>query len=65
MKKLTRSYTDRKLAGILGGMAQYIGIDSTLLRVIFIILLFPSGFFPLIITYILLTFVIPNEKVDY
>lgn len=62
MKKLIRSKYDRKLAGVLGGLASYMGIDSTLLRVIFIILLFPTGFMPLIITYFVLVFFMPNEE---
>ncbi|WP_223701336.1 PspC domain-containing protein [Sutcliffiella deserti] len=64
MKKLIRSKTDRKLAGVLGGLAKYMGIDSTLLRVIFVILLFPTGFMPLIITYFVLVFLIPNEETE-
>ncbi|CAG9620693.1 PspC domain-containing protein [Sutcliffiella rhizosphaerae] len=61
MKQLIRSKNDRKLAGVLGGLSQYIGLDSTLLRVIFVILLFPTGIFPLILTYFVLTFLMPNE----
>ncbi|WP_078378940.1 PspC domain-containing protein [Sutcliffiella halmapala] len=62
MKKLIRSKNDRKLAGVLAGLASYMGIDATLLRVIFIILLFPTGFVPLIITYFVLVFVMPNDE---
>ncbi|MBI4258947.1 MAG: PspC domain-containing protein [Actinobacteria bacterium] len=31
--QLTRSETDRKLAGVAGGMAEYFGLDPTLVRV--------------------------------
>ncbi|MBE3570064.1 MAG: PspC domain-containing protein [Bacillales bacterium] len=65
MKKLFRSRVDRKLAGVLGGIAQMLGVDSTIIRVLFIILLFPTGFFPLAITYLLLMFVMPNEEDVY
>jgi phage shock protein C len=34
--KLTRSETDRKVAGIAGGMAAYFGVDPTLVRVAWI-----------------------------
>ena len=37
IKKLTRSKTDRKIAGVCGGYAQYFGVGSVPLRIIFII----------------------------
>ncbi|WP_076489280.1 PspC domain-containing protein [Alkalispirochaeta americana] len=45
-KKLYRSRRDRKLLGVCGGIAEYFGIDSTLVRLIliFLILLSGSGF---------------------
>jgi phage shock protein C len=60
MKKLYRSRRDRKIFGISGGLADYLNIDSTLIRLIFIILLFPtSGVFGLV--YLIAIFVIPEE----
>ena len=41
--RLTRSNTDRLLAGVCGGIAAYIGVDSVLVRAAFLILLFASG----------------------
>ncbi|CAM3904218.1 PspC domain-containing protein [Mesobacillus zeae] len=60
--KIVRSRTNRKIAGIIGGIAQTTGIDATILRIIFIILLITTAFFPLAITYLLLTFIIPKEE---
>ena len=40
MKKLTKSATDRQVSGVLGGIAEYFGIDSTIVRVIFLIAVF-------------------------
>ncbi|NLP51222.1 PspC domain-containing protein [Bacillus sp. RO1] len=62
MRRLIRSKNDRKLAGVLGGLGKYLGVDSNLLRVIFVILLFPTGVMPLIVTYFVLTFLLPNEE---
>ncbi|WP_433744573.1 PspC domain-containing protein [Falsibacillus pallidus] len=62
MKKLARSRSNRKIAGVLGGLSKSVGIDANVLRVIFIILLFPTGFFPMAITYGLLVFILPNEE---
>jgi phage shock protein C len=63
MNKLIRSRSNRKLAGVLGGLSKAIGIDATILRVIFIVLLFTTGVFPMTIIYALLVFVLPNEEV--
>lgn len=58
-KKLYRSTTDRKIAGVCGGLAEYFGIDSTLVRIIFAIacLCYFSG----ILLYILCVIIIPNN----
>lgn len=43
-KKLTRSVSDRKIAGVCGGLAQYFDCDSTLVRIIFLIALICASF---------------------
>jgi phage shock protein C len=35
--KLTRSETDKKIAGVAGGMAAYFGVDHTLVRVLWVV----------------------------
>ncbi|MEX2534882.1 MAG: PspC domain-containing protein [Trueperaceae bacterium] len=42
-KKLTRSRTDKMIAGVCGGLSQYLGIDSTIVRLIFAVLLVFGG----------------------
>ena len=37
MKKLYRSKTDYKLMGVCGGLGQYLGLDSTVIRVVWIV----------------------------
>jgi phage shock protein PspC (stress-responsive transcriptional regulator) len=61
MKKLYKSTKDNVLTGILGGLSTYLGVDSTVLRVIFMILLVLTGFFPFGIIYIIAYFLIPNQ----
>lgn len=58
-KKLYRSRNDKMLAGIAGGMAEYLEVDSTIIRVVFVILFFMSGFLPFLLLYIVLAFVVP------
>lgn len=42
-KKLCRASRDKKIFGVCGGIANYFGIDSTLVRLITIILVFAAG----------------------
>lgn len=37
-RRLTRSATDKKIAGICGGLAEYFGVDATAIRVVWVIL---------------------------
>lgn len=43
IKRLARSTTDKKIAGVCGGLARYLGVDSTVLRIIFLISLIFGG----------------------
>lgn len=61
MKRLVRSKTDRKISGICGGLGVYFGIDSTIIRVILVVLLIFTGIFPMILLYFILTCIIPLE----
>lgn len=59
MKKLYRS-SNRILAGVCGGLAEYLDVDPTLIRVIYAALsLFTVGF-PGVLLYIILMILIPN-----
>lgn len=61
MKRLYRSKTDRKIAGVCGGLGAYFGMDPTILRVIFVILALP-GWLPGFLPYVVLWIVIPEEQ---
>ncbi|HET7522027.1 MAG TPA: PspC domain-containing protein [Bacillales bacterium] len=61
MKKLVRSRRDRKIAGICGGLGEFLHIDSTVVRLIFVVVFIFSLFFPLGLLYIIGIFVIPKE----
>lgn len=60
MKRLYRSQTDSKIAGVCGGLAKYFSIDPTIVRVVFIILLLPGGL-PGLIPYLILWIVVPVQ----
>ena len=42
-KKLHLSTSDKKVAGVCGGFAEYFGIDSTIVRIILLVLLLCYG----------------------
>lgn len=42
-KKFTRSLTDRKIAGVCGGLGAYFNVDPTIVRILFICLLIFGG----------------------
>jgi phage shock protein C len=53
-KALRRSRTNRMIAGVVGGLAEYWSIDATLARVGFVVLSVISAAFPGILVYVLL-----------
>ena len=58
-RKLYRSKTDRKLAGVCGGLAQYFGVDATLIRVLFVLLAVLGG--SGLVLYVAMWIIVPNE----
>jgi len=62
-KKLYRSNQNVMLAGVLGGLAEYLNMDVTLVRLIFIILLLFTAGIPLTILYIAAAIIIPKSDV--
>lgn len=58
--KLYRSETDRVLGGVSGGLADFFDVDSTLVRIIFVLLTVFGG--SGLIIYLLLWVIIPSES---
>lgn len=59
-RRLYRSRTDRQLTGVAGGMAAYLDVDPTVVRVLWILGTLFSGGLGLLL-YIILVFVVPQE----
>lgn len=57
-KKLYRSKTDRIIAGVCGGLAEYVNVDPIIIRAAFLALLFYKGFG--FIVYIILAIIVPE-----
>lgn len=60
-KRLQRSRSDRMIGGVMGGFAQYFGIDSTILRLIYAGVALFSGIIGGVLLYLVAMIVIPEE----
>jgi phage shock protein C len=59
-RRLYRSRTDRTIAGIAGGMAEYLEVDPTIVRILWILAgIFTGGL--MVLVYIVLAFVVPTN----
>ena len=61
-RTLSRSRSDRVLAGVMGGIARRFGWNSTLVRVLFVIVSVISAAFPGILVYLILWLLIPEDS---
>ncbi|MDR6224630.1 PspC domain-containing protein [Desmospora profundinema] len=62
MRRLYRSREDRMIAGVCGGIGQTYNIDPALIRILFVVLLIFSGFFPFGLAYLLMIWIVPEER---
>ncbi len=61
-KKLYKSTTDKKLCGVCAGVANFLNIDPTIVRVLYAVLaIFTTGF-PFALLYIILAFILPEDN---
>ena len=60
-KKLYRSREHRMLGGVCGGVADYFGIDPTIVRLLYLVLTIFTACFPGLLLYIICLIVIPND----
>ncbi len=61
MKKLYRSKTERKLSGVCGGLAVYLNVDPTIIRLAWALISIFSAAVPGVLLYIIFAFIIPEE----
>jgi phage shock protein C len=59
-KKLTRS-TNKMLAGVCAGLAEYMNVDPTVVRVVYVALTIFSAGFPGLLLYLILLLLMPND----
>lgn len=60
-RKLELSTTDRKIAGVCGGLGEWLDVDPNLVRIVFVALMFVTGLVPLLVTYLAAWILLPEE----
>jgi phage shock protein C len=65
MKKLFRSQTNKKIAGICGGIGEMTNTDPTVIRLLVIVLGAATGFFPFFIGYLIAWWIVPQGAQHY
>jgi len=60
-KQLFRSATNKKIAGICGGVGEMMNVDPTIIRLVTIVLGLVTGIIPFIIAYIIAWWIVPEK----
>jgi len=64
-KKLYRTQSNKMLGGICAGLAEYLEVDSTLIRLIFVAVGLLTAIFPMLIFYVIAWIIIPvREEIE-
>jgi phage shock protein C len=61
-KRLIRSRNDKLLAGICGGLANYLDMDPTIIRLIYVLATLFTAVFPGVLIYLIMWIIVPKEK---
>lgn len=61
IKRLYLSSTDKKISGVCGGLAEFMAVDSTVIRLIWVFTTILTGIVPGIISYIIAAIVMPTK----
>jgi phage shock protein C len=60
-KKLVRSRSDKKIAGVCAGLAEYLDLDVSLVRIFCVFITLATGVCPGVVTYLLAWIILPSE----
>jgi phage shock protein C len=61
MTRLYRSNSDKKIAGVCGGIGQLMDVDPTIVRLVVIVLTFATGIVPFFVGYLIAWWIVPPE----
>ena len=60
-KHLYRSRKERKLLGVMGGLAEYTGLDPSFLRLVYLFFTVTTAFVPGVFLYLAMAWIVPLE----
>jgi phage shock protein C len=60
MTKFYRSRTNRKIAGVCGGVGEMLDVDPTIIRLVFVVLGLATGVVPFLVGYLLSWWIVPE-----
>lgn len=60
VKKLYKSENDKVIAGVIGGIGEYLNVDPTFLRVIWVFIVFFTALIPGLLAYIVAAMLVPR-----
>lgn len=63
-RKLYRSRTDRKIGGVVAGLADFVNVDATLARLLYAVLTLLTGFWPGFLIYVIAMLVVPEAEFE-
>lgn len=62
-KRLERSETDKQIAGVCGGLAEFFGVDSTIVRLAAVVLaIYPGAVIGGVVAYLIAWFIMPSAR---
>lgn len=64
MKRLYRNLTNRKVSGVCSGIADYIDVDVTVIRLIALVLIIMSGVLPGLVGYAVAALIMPEKGLE-
>jgi len=64
MKRLFLSTSDRKLGGVCAGIAEYLELDPTIVRLLTVVLALITAVIPVLIGYVIAWIIIPRKPVS-
>ena len=64
MQKFYRSRTEKKVAGLCGGLGEMFNVDPTLVRLGVVLVCFVTGVIPVVVTYLIAWWIVPLKPVE-
>jgi phage shock protein C len=62
-RRLARSETDKQIAGVCGGLAEFFGVDSTIIRLAAVVIaIYPGAVIGGVIAYLIAWFIMPSAR---